>query len=131
MNLRMVENTPEYWQFIREVRFHPDNLYGYVYNNPISEDQQNRYMEKHHQEYLICCDGDVPVGFIGVVDDDLRLGVYPTHKRLGVGTFMVKQILEKMSDFKIRVKITNEISLSFFKSLGYTPEFYILEKRNT
>lgn len=129
MRLKIVESISEYWQFIREVRFHPRNICGFVHNDPITIEQQNKYMRKYSSGYWICVSEKIPVGFIGVVLEDLRIGVHPDYQRKGVGTFMMNFLIQKGINFNIRVKVDNAGSLKFFSKLGFIPEFYTLKKK--
>lgn len=117
--------------FVRDVRFHPDNLYGYVHNESVSNIQQAKYMQEHRNEYWICMADGERAGFVGVVKGDLRIGVHPDYQRQGVGTFMMEHLAEEHGgEFSVRVKKTNDVSMAFFKSLGYEPEFYVMVRRD-
>ncbi len=132
MILEMVPNFSKYWYFIRDVRFHPRNLYGYVYNNPVSDDQQWEYMKGHHMNYWVCIADGEPAGFVGIIEGDLRIGVHPNYQRKGIGTFMMRQFIKRRTEnFTVRVKVNNEISLAFFRGLEYVPEFVLLNKKGS
>ena len=72
-------------------------------------------------------DGEV-IGFIGHVDNDIRLAVKKDRQKKGVGKFMVKGFTEKHPESFAKVKMDNEASLSLFESCGFKKRYYILEK---
>ena len=76
-NLKLVENSLVYYEFIRQLRTHPENTKGFLEQVQITEDQQKSYMEKYEKNYWICLSGNTPVVFVGIVDNDIRLAVQP------------------------------------------------------
>ena len=78
--------------------------------------------------YLICIDNDEIIGFIGHVDNDIRLATKKTHQKKGVGKFMVEGLMKKFPESFAKVKIDNEASKRLFESCGFKKKYYILEK---
>ncbi len=37
---------------------------------------------------------DNPIGYIGVIDNDIRVATHPDHQGKGVGSFMVNEIMK-------------------------------------
>ena len=70
--MKLIENAYIYWQFIRELRYHPDNLDGFVNTDPVTLEDQVKYMNQYGYNYYICLKDEKPVGFIGEVDGDIR-----------------------------------------------------------
>ena len=51
--MKLIENSRLYWEFIRELRYHPDNISGFVNTDPITKEDQVSYMQKHGDSYSI------------------------------------------------------------------------------
>lgn len=128
MELEFVDNEPKYYEFIRLLRLHPDNILGFVNQNHISESEQLKYMEKFHQYFNIClCDGE-PVGFIGVIENDIRVATKPEFKNKGIGKFMVNEMLKKYPDALAKIKVGNTSSIKLFESCGFKTEYITMKK---
>jgi len=127
MELRLVPNSREYWDFIRNLR----NLnVGFKEQVSISVEQQDSYMAKYGKNYYIALLGDVPVGFVGAVDDDIRLATDPLHRRSGVGEFMIMEIVKIFPNASAKVLAGNNSSRGLFEKCGFTESFRIYEKNN-
>lgn len=134
--MKLVDNKKEYWFFIRKLRYHPDNINGFVDSTVPTDEEQINYMSKNNHNYQICIDSDIPVGFIGDVDGDIRLAVLPEYKGKGLGKFMLKEYVKTHPNVTAKVKHDNNISLKTFLSCGFvvhkTDEnyFYLSMKDN-
>ena len=107
----------EYREFIRQLRMNPQLSKSFVVSGFISKPEQHEYMEKHGLDYWVCLDKeDKPMGFVGVVHNDLRIAVDPKYRNKGVGSFMLKFILgrSRYKDMKIKVRKTNKDGQVFF-----------------
>lgn len=118
-NYTFVKNEEKYYDFIRCLRCDKDLKSGFVEQANITPEQQTRYMEKHKDEYYIALLDNEPVGFIGVVDNDVRLAVKKAFQRKGVASFMLKEISKIYKDFDVLVKEDNFASLQMFKKNGF------------
>lgn len=118
-NCILVNNEEKYFEFIRNLRNDDNLISGFVMQTKITKEQQQEYMKVHKNEYFIALLNDEPVGFIGVVDKDVRLAVAKQHQRKGIATFMLKELLKIISDFQVQVKADNTASLNFFKKNGF------------
>ena len=76
-------------------------------------------MSKHSQDYWICLNGEIPVGFIGVVENDIRLAVEPSYKNKGVGTFMVGEISKIDKNATAKVLLDNTPSQKTFEKNNF------------
>lgn len=129
MNLILVKNSPKYYEFIRELRTHEDNVSGFLIQTNITQEDQIKYMEKYGECYYIAInDNETPVGFIGIVDNDIRVAVHPDFKNQGVGKFMVNEIIDNYPDSIAKIKISNTPSIKLFESCGFKSEFLIMKK---
>lgn len=119
LNLRIVKNIPEYFEYIRYLRTHPMNLSGFIETVDITSEQQIEYMSKYGDCYEICLSGDTPVGFVGVVDNDIRFAVEPNFHGKGVGKYMIMDLIHKNPDSTAKVKHDNLASMKVFESCGF------------
>lgn len=106
-----------YREFIRQLRMDPRLKDSFVVSGYISKEEQHNYMEKHGLDYWVCLDiDDNPMGFVGVVDDDLRIAVHPDHRGKGVGSFMLSFIKRRAQykNMKVKVRKTNPDGQKFF-----------------
>jgi GNAT superfamily N-acetyltransferase len=118
-NLRIVKNIPEYFEYIRYLRTHQMNLIGFIEMVDISSDQQIEYMSKYGDCYEICLSGETPVGFVGVVDNDIRFAVEPNFHGKGVGKYMIMDLIHKNPQRTAKVKHDNLASIKVFESCGF------------
>lgn len=125
--MKIVECSEKYWEFVRMLRMNPKVSDGFVNQSKISEDDQKTYMQDHSEKYRICLIDNVPVGYVGVIDDDIRVCVHPDFWKMGVGKFMIKNCIEIWPDSFAKVKIDNQASLALFKSCGFKEKYIILE----
>jgi GNAT superfamily N-acetyltransferase len=125
--MEFVECSEKYWDFVRLLRMNEKVIDGFIKNDYISEEMQKKYMDKNSQFYRVAILNSEPVGFIGVIDGDIRICVHPDFHRKGVGKFMLKNCLKIWPDAFAKIKITNDVSLKFFESCGFVKKYYILE----
>ena len=69
-----------------------------------------------------------PAGYVGVIEDDIRVCTHPDYQGKGVGKFMINEIMKEYPTAFAKVKIDNEISMKLFEACGFTKKFYILTK---
>jgi RimJ/RimL family protein N-acetyltransferase len=126
--MELVQNKSEYWEFIRNLRNHPDVKIGFVHQEYITEEQQKLYMSKYEKCFYICLYEGKPAGYVGVIDRDIRVATHPDFQGKGVGKFMINELMKKYPDSFAKVKIENEASVKLFERCGFKKVFYILEK---
>lgn len=127
MNLKLVKCEPMYWEFVRKLRNDSNNLEGFVKTNFITEQDQIKYMSEYQKYYYICLSDNIPVGFIGEINGDIRICTDHNFKNNGIGKFMVNELLKLNSNVFAKIKVTNDISLKLFKSCGFELKYLILE----
>lgn len=115
-------------EFIRELRNDPLNASAFVNNNYITQESHALYMAEHMHEYFVCTKNGMPVGFIGVVDNDIRLAVAHHFRNKGVAKYMVTEILKIFPNAVAKVKVTNKASIALFESLGFVKTYQIYGK---
>jgi len=130
VNYLLVKNEPIYYEFIRELRNDERVQYGFIESASITKEQQEAYMKKYADCFRICVikETNKPVGYVGVINNDIRIATHPDHQKQGVASFMVEEIMKIYPDAQAKIKIDNEYSLKLFKKSGFKVKYYILEK---
>lgn len=114
MELKLVACDEKYYEFIRTLRTHPKNENGFINKSKITKEDQILYMQKYHNCYFICLSGDTPTGYVGVVDNDLRICTHWNFKKQGVAKFMLSKIIENNPNIDVKVLKSNKSSLNLF-----------------
>tara|TARA_R100000900_G_scaffold128696_1_gene104425 strand:+ start:542 stop:940 length:399 start_codon:yes stop_codon:yes gene_type:complete len=130
-NLKLVKNDPRYWEFIRELRNLDGVRQGFINQEHIDTFEQARYMLQYNSNFWICLDNDVPAGYVGVIDDDIRVATHPDYQGKGVGSFMINEIMNVHPAACAKVKLDNEASIKLFERCGFKKKYYLLEKDET
>lgn len=129
--MRLVECDEKYWEFVRLLRIDKRVIDGFIKTDNITQEMQKNYMEKNSNFFRVALIDDEPVGFIGVIDDDIRVCTHPEHQNKGVGKFMVENIKKIYPKAFAKIKIGNEKSLKLFESCGFKIKYFILETDET
>jgi ribosomal protein S18 acetylase RimI-like enzyme len=124
-NLVLVKNEMKYFEFIRTLRNDPLLKDGFIDQKEITSEEHAIYMSKFHDAYFICLLEDQPVGYVGVVENDIRIAILTDFQNFGIGKFMVSEILKLFPESSAKVKFTNIASQGLFESLGFTKEFIL------
>jgi RimJ/RimL family protein N-acetyltransferase len=127
----LVPNEEKYWNFIGKLRADSNVQHGFVEKLiTFDEKKQSEYMKKYNDCYWVCKSYVIDkgnkilyerVGFVGVVDNDIRVCVAPVYHQMGIGKFMINE-LKKVTDLTnaiAKVKLDNEPSHKLFLSCGY------------
>lgn len=125
---QFVKCTKEYWEFVRQLRNDQRVQDGFIKQANITQEQQEMYMSSNAQHYRIALVDDKPAGYVGVIDDDIRICTHPDYQGQGVGSFMLAAIMEEYPTAYGKVKVDNEASKKLFKSVGFTESFVIFTK---
>jgi len=72
--------------------------------------------------------GKTPVGFVGVISDDIRVCVSPHYKKKGIGKFMITEIMKLYPSAIAKIKVDNQASIGLFESCGFYPMFFIYQR---
>lgn len=126
-DLKLVECEEKYWEFVRILRIDPKNLHGFINQSYITEDNQKNYMTKYSKNYKICLMNDIPVGFIGEIEGDIRVCTDDNFKNKGIAKFMVREFVKQYPNVFAKIKVDNESSLKLFESCGFKIKYYLLE----
>ena len=123
--LKLVECTEEYWDFVRVLRMDERVLDGFIEDMHITKEQQVKYMTKYADCFRIALLDEEPVGYYGVIDDDIRVCTHPDHFKKGVGKFLVEQCVGIWPNALAKVKVSNEASRRLFEACGYKLEYFL------
>lgn len=108
------------WEFIRWLR----NLTsgGFISQHEITKEEHQEFMLKNHQNYYVALKDPAdpnPIGFVAVVDRDIRFAVHPDFQGKSIGTKMLKFVQEKFPTSFGKVKKDNAASNKAFEKAGY------------
>lgn len=128
--LEFVKNEAKYHEFIRNLRNDGRVKKGLIQQGHITKEQQKEYMKKHNDDYHLClCNGE-PAGYIGVIDDDIRIVVHPDFHNKGVGLFLVNNIMKKHKKLQAKIKVRNTASIRLFERAGFKLMYHLYEYDN-
>ena len=124
----LIRNQKKYWEFIRNLRNLDGVREGFIQQEYIHEEYHKAYMEAWGDCFFICLYKGEPVGYVGIINKDIRVATHPDFQGKGVGTFMINAIMKEYPDSEAKVKIENEASLKLFEKCGFKKKYFILEK---
>lgn len=119
MELIFVENDKKYYEFIRLMRIHPENQKGFLEKVNITKEQQIKYMSKYGKHYYLCLENETPLGYVGVVDNDIRICTDPSFQKKGIGLFMLNEIIKLYPEASAKILKNNIGSLKLFEKCGF------------
>ncbi len=117
--MKVVKCEFKYWNFVRELRMDKRVVSGFIEQVNITENQQDIYMTKNSNNYLIALINDKPVGYIGVIENDIRICTHPDFQGQGVAKLLINECKKKWSNATAKVKTANIPSKNLFLSCGY------------
>ena len=118
----------EYWEFVRALRNDRRVLDGFLESTYITGKMQVKYMKNHSQYYRIALVGGKPAGYVGVIEDDIRICTHPDFQGKGIGKFMINECMDIWPSSFAKVKIDNKASIKLFEACGFQKKFYIFTK---
>jgi RimJ/RimL family protein N-acetyltransferase len=125
---KLIINNPGYWEFIRELRTMDGIRQGFIAQDEINSIEHAKYMLQYNSNFWICLDDKKPVGYVGVIGDDIRVATHPTYHGKGAATFMIKEIVKSHPNAIAKIKLDNEASIRLFEKCGFKKKFYLLER---
>jgi ribosomal protein S18 acetylase RimI-like enzyme len=96
----------------------------------VTAEEHHNYMENYSDQYFICLENNVPIGYIGTnAQGYISIAVASGTRGKGVGKFMLKTFcsLKKEANYRAIVSVTNEASLKLFESCGFEKKYYTFE----
>lgn len=124
---KMVECDDNYWEFVRTLRNNPEVQDGFIESGYISKENQITYMQKNSSCFKVCLKNEVPVGYIGVINNDIRICTLPKYQNQGVGSYMLMELKKIWPQADAKIKISNKASRALFAKSGYSEEFVIMK----
>jgi RimJ/RimL family protein N-acetyltransferase len=125
---QLVSATEKYFTFIRDLRNNPQIRSSFIEQEFIAEASHLEYMAQYSSFYFVCLEENEPIGYVGVVLNDIRIATSPLHAGRGAGTFMLQEIVKLFPKAKAKIKIENEASMNLFEKLGFQKKYYLLER---
>ena len=125
---KLVKNTEEYWEFIRKLRNLDSIKTGFIKQENISSKTQLEYMKENGHNFWICLDDLEPVGYVGIINDDIRVATHPDHQKKGIGAFMINEIMKIYPNAYAKIKLENEASIKLFEHCKFVKKYFILER---
>ena len=123
--MELVLCDEKYWEFVRVIRTHPKNIDNFNTKGEITVQQQREFMEKNSHRYQICLLNGKPVGYIALGDNNkIQYCVHPDYQGKGIGTFMVKELFDKIDELQAYVKVHNIPSQKVFEKIGFKKFIY-------
>jgi len=116
-DIRLIPNNKIWWEQIRQLRNNPKVQGGFLCSSYISVDDQWEYMKKYNDCYYVATYLGNFCGYIGVVENDIRICTHPDFEGKGVGKFMLSKIKIKHPNAKGRIKKDNLPSQKVFNSV--------------
>jgi RimJ/RimL family protein N-acetyltransferase len=117
--MELVECAEQYWEFVRKLRMDGRVIDGFLETTPITEQQQIKYMTDNSQYYRIALVNGQPAGYVGVLNDDIRVCTHPDFWGMGVGKFMIKSAMAIWPTAYAKVKHGNTASDKLFVACGF------------
>ena len=117
--MELVKCEEQYWEFVRKLRMDGRVIDGFLETTPITEEQQTKYMTNNSQYYRIVLVDGQPAGYVGVLNDDIRVCTHPDFFGMGVGKFMIKSAMAIWPTAYAKVKHGNTASDKLFLACGF------------
>ena len=127
--MELIKNSYLHWEFIRNLRNMDGIREGFIQQKIIDPSTHEEHMKQFSDCFYICLYDNKPVGYIGVINDDIRVATRPDFQGKGVGSFMVKEIRKMYPTAVAKVKIENKESLTLFEKCGFEVKYYLLEQK--
>jgi len=129
--MELVNCTEQYWEFVRMLRTHPLNKYSFFTQIDIDYKSQIEYMRNNAYRYKICLIENNPVGYIGIIkDNEITYCVHPDYKSMGIGKFMVSELMKNTDLLTAFVLPENIASNKVFEKLGFRKQIYYVYDKN-
>ena len=119
MNLTLVECTIEYWEFVRKLRNNPKVRIGFIEKKVISTTDQMTYMKINSGYYRIALLNGIPAGYVGIINNDIRVCTHPNFQNMGIGRFMIEHAMKLWPKGTVKIIKGNFASEKLFKNCGY------------
>jgi len=119
VKLQLVQNEELYYQYIYYLRIHPLTKEGFMNQDEISIEDHNKFMDKHKEDYYICLCNGTPCGFVGSVDNDVRVCTDPSFQKKGIASFMLEKLRFMYPTATAQIKFDNLASIALFEKSDF------------
>lgn len=102
--------------------------HAFIDNCQITPEAQEQYMMQNSQYYRVCLFDGQPAGYVGVIENDIRICTHPDFQGRGIGLFMLNEINKLFPHAIAKIKVTNLASLKLFEKAGFEVRYLLLEK---
>ena len=130
MKLKLVSCSQEYWEYVRLLRLDPRVKDGFIQTSYITEQDQIAYMSEFSNCYRVAIFDGKPCGYVGVIENDIRICTDPSFQGMGIAKFMINEIKEIWPEALAKIKVSNEASFNLFKSCGFEIEFFLMAQKS-
>ena len=119
VNLQLVQNEELYYRYIYYLRNHPLTKEGFMNQDEISIEDHNKFMDKYKEDYYICLCNGTPCGFVGSVDNDVRVCTDPSFQKKGIASFMLEKLRSMYPTATAQIKFDNLASIALFEKSDF------------
>jgi len=126
--MELAKNSPKYWELIRELRNMAGIREGFVQQDEITVIEHATFMLQYNNNFYICLDNDTFMGYVGVIENDIRVATHPDFQGKGVGSFMIDEIMKIYPEALAKIKLDNKASIRLFEKCGFKKKYYLLER---
>lgn len=126
--ITIVPNEEKYWNFILEVRNHPETSSAWIQQNPIDLETHRTFMKKWGNKYFVALIDGVPAAFAGSVNGDIRIATHPNYLRCGAARALLVRLGQEFPNAVAKVKVENHDSAKLFESCGFQCKYLIYER---
>ncbi|NVM38112.1 MAG: GNAT family N-acetyltransferase [Candidatus Lokiarchaeota archaeon] len=120
--MRMVKCEEKYWPFVLKLR----NKFkkSFFSQSTITNEEHEKFMRKWSDSYFICIADDerTLLGWVGVVNGDIRIAVPCQFQNQGIGKFMLEYIKVTFPEATAQIFSSNQASINAFNSVGIKNE---------
>lgn len=129
MELKLVKCEQDFWNDILIIRNEDKDSFNKQHE--ISLEEHQKFMNINAINYRVATIDGKFAGFVGIVNDDIRVGVKKEYRKIGIGKFMINEFHKIFKINHAKIKIDNIASQKLFESCGFKKSFYILTKNET
>ena len=127
MELKFVDCSYIYWEFVRNLRNNPLVVKGFIDQNYIEISKHQNYMTRKSSAFTVVLESGEPVAYYRVIHNDISFCVHPDYQCKGIGSTILNRIIKKFPDSYGKVKSGNDASSKAFCNAGYK-ETYVIYK---
>jgi len=128
--LSIVNNSPDYWEFIRSLRNDKQARENSMNHHIITFDEHANYMKKFQDRYYVCIENNKPIGYVGRNPQGyISIAVLSEARGKGIAKYMLQYLRQKLKENNLQaiVSLTNERSIRLFETCGFVKKYYIFE----